>query len=185
MKKTLILALGLMIVLCAAGVSALECGSTITADTILEADMPCLGNAITIDADNIVLDCAGHSITGDGSGNGIYLSSRTGVTVKNCVVTNFGAGITLESSSYNTLTGNTANDNAFRGIDIESSSNNNNLTGNTANNNANDSLANIQSIKDTIINLRIQSGEGSSDGDFQDVYPYFPISPEEQNPPIQ
>jgi len=54
-----------------------------------------------------------------------------------------------------------------------------------ANNNANDSLANIQSIKDTIINLRIQSGEGSSDGDFQDVYPYFPISPEEQNPPIQ
>lgn len=47
------------------------------------------------------------------------------------------------------------------------------------------SSADIQSIKDTIINLRIQLGQGSFDGDFQTVYPYLPLSLEEQNPPEQ
>ena len=47
-------------------------------------------------ADGITLDCAGHSIIGPGSGNGIYLRDRTGVTVRNCHVSNFEIGIKLE-----------------------------------------------------------------------------------------
>jgi hypothetical protein len=45
--------------------------------------------------------------------------------------------------------------------------------------------ADIQSIKNTIINLRTQLGQGSVDGDFQSSYPYLPLSLEEQNPPTQ
>ena len=47
------------------------------------------------------------------------------------------------------------------------------------------SSAEAQSIKDTIINLRTQLGQGTFDGDFQTVYPYLPLSLEEQNPPAQ
>jgi len=46
------------------------------------------------------------------------------------------------------------------------------------------SSADVQSIKNTIINLRSQLGQGSFEGDFQEVYPYLPLSIEEQNPPI-
>jgi parallel beta-helix repeat protein len=91
---------------------------------------------IVITADNVVLDCAGHKVTGTGSGTGIFLSSRTAVTVKNCVVTNFDLGIALDFSSGNTLTGNKANKNVNFGFALEAS-NDNTLTKNTANNNVN------------------------------------------------
>lgn len=47
------------------------------------------------------------------------------------------------------------------------------------------SSADIQSIRNTIINLRTQLGQGVADSDFQTVYPYLPLSIEEQNPPSQ
>ncbi len=40
----------------------------------------------------------------------------------------------------------------------------------------NSSSADAQSIKDTILGLRIQLGQGSSSVDFSSVYPYTPIS---------
>ena len=43
---------------------------------------------IVIEADNVTLDCVGHTITGPGD-NGIFFQFRTGVTVKNCRVTGF------------------------------------------------------------------------------------------------
>jgi len=49
----------------------------------------------------------------------------------------------------------------------------------------NTSSADIQSIENTIINLRIQLGQGSVPNDFQDIYPYLPIPPEQKNPPSQ
>jgi hypothetical protein len=36
--------------------------------------------------------------------------------------------------------------------------------------------ASQQAVKNTIVNLRIQLGQGSSLSDFEDVYPYSPIS---------
>jgi hypothetical protein len=47
----------------------------------------------------------------------------------------------------------------------------------------NSSSADMQSIENTIINLRIQLGQGSVPNDFQSVYPYLPIQLEQQNPP--
>lgn len=41
--------------------------------------------------------------------------------------------------------------------------------------------ADTQSIKNTIIALRIQLGQGSTASDFEDTYPYLPIPLEDQN----
>lgn len=48
----------------------------------------------------------------------------------------------------------------------------------------NSGSADIQSIKNIIINLRIQLGQGSVLTDFEDKYPYLPIPIESKNPPL-
>ncbi len=89
---------------------------------------------------NKIFDCLGHKIDGDDSGTwqnpsyGIYLGGKQNNTIKNCIITDFYAGIYLDSSTNNTLTSNTANNNNGDGIDLYSSTNNT-LTSNTANNN--------------------------------------------------
>lgn len=44
--------------------------------------------------------------------------------------------------------------------------------------------ADIQSIKNTVIGLRIQLGQGSVFSDFENDYPYLPIPIESQTPPL-
>ena len=105
---------------------------TIITDTVLTEDH---FGEIIIDAD-VTLDCAGFAVTGSGSGSGIQLERRTGVTVKNCVVTNFDFGFLLRFSSGNTFTGNTASSNSSIGFHLSGSSTNA-FMGNTANSNDN------------------------------------------------
>ena len=93
-----------------------------------------LYETIEILSDNITLDGAGYTIQGVGSGNGVYLYRRTGVTIKNIYVTNFTQGIYLYFSSDITLTGITAVSNSSYGIFLWNSSSNT-LTGNIASNN--------------------------------------------------
>ncbi len=61
---------------------------SITSSTTLTSDHD--GNVV-IQASGITLDCAGHSIIGDGTADlvGIRADNVTGVTIKNCVVTGF------------------------------------------------------------------------------------------------
>jgi len=95
------------------------------------------GTCITITANgsNSTLNCRGKTITGGGSGYGIYLTSATGVTIKNCVVKNFGDdAIQLYNSSNNIITNNNVTLSGS-GIRITHSSNNNTITGNNATNN--------------------------------------------------
>jgi parallel beta-helix repeat protein len=94
----------------------------------------CPGNGITIDANNITLDCQGHKLTGDNTGSGIFSNGILRNTIKNCIVTNFHGGIRLYYSSNSTLTNNTANSNVDEGIGLYYSSNST-LTNNTANSN--------------------------------------------------
>ena len=95
--------------------------------------------SIVIAADGITLDGARHTLTGDGTGNGVLLSGRTGVTVKNVIVKNFEVGIFLSNSDGNTLTSNTANSNTGDGISLEGSDGNT-LKNNTANSNVNEGI---------------------------------------------
>ncbi|MBW2979781.1 right-handed parallel beta-helix repeat-containing protein, partial [Candidatus Woesearchaeota archaeon] len=141
-----------------------DCGATITGDTTLGKNLSQTGSGtcITIGADDITLDCAGHNITGDQSSTsyGIDNNGKDNVTVKNCNVNNFtqgiywrgGAndgllinntaydnvetGIYLLSSNNNNLTSNTVTFNTQDGILVRQGSNHNILTNNTANNNS-------------------------------------------------
>lgn len=90
---------------------ALGCGDTIYEDTVLTEDlMNCPERGIIIGADNITLDCKGHRVDGQPYGNndhfGISLQTKTGVTIKNCYITEFYQGLVLFSSSYNLLESN-------------------------------------------------------------------------------
>jgi len=88
---------------------------------------------VEIAVNDITLDGAGHTISGSGSGTGILLTSKSGVTIKNCNVQAFANGIFLSSSAFNTLTNNTVANNGF-GIYL-SFSPSNTLTNNTVANN--------------------------------------------------
>ena len=111
-----------------------SCGFEITKDTTLDSDLSCSDTALTIVADNIVLDCDGHVITGTGMGVGILAENRNFVTIKNCTIRNFSDGVKLDSTNQSMLLENTAQDNAVSGFYILKS-NENTLLSNTAYNN--------------------------------------------------
>jgi parallel beta-helix repeat protein len=106
---------------------------TITEDTVLSEDH--CGDII-IDADGVTLDGNGYTITGPGRSKynttkrcwdisiGISVKGRTGVTVKNCRITNFAFGLILDRSDGCTLLNNTVDHNLWGGIDVRFSFNN-------------------------------------------------------------
>ncbi len=119
-----------------------QCGTTISSsgNYVLCGDMSC-ANGVTIQANNVNLNCQGHSLTGfstssNWNGVGVYANNINGVTVENCNVSNFDRAIELlGTSSNNVITSNNVNSNN-RGIGIYSSSGrNNHITGNTATSN--------------------------------------------------
>ncbi|MHA2068148.1 MAG: NosD domain-containing protein, partial [Candidatus Thorarchaeota archaeon] len=81
-----------------------------------------------VSKDNLTLDCMGYTISGDGTGNGIYIGSGTGAnnnTVRNCAnISYFNAGIYILTSNNNTLTNITANSNTQYGIYLWNTNNN-------------------------------------------------------------
>nr|QNO54192.1 hypothetical protein HDCMKPKE_00001 [Methanosarcinales archaeon ANME-1 ERB7] len=108
-------------------------------DTVmLTTDIPNhAGTCITFGASDLVFDCDGHRIDGDDSGTdyGIYMSGKSGNTIKNCVVTDFHHGIYLTDSTGNTIYKNTANSNTGDGFHLSSSSGNTIAHFNEANSN--------------------------------------------------
>ncbi len=97
-----------------------------------------LAETVQIDNDGIALNGNGHTIIGSGTGSGVYLLGRSGVTIKSLTVKNFTDGIYYDneppnSSFENTLIDNIANSNYRNGILFSYSGGRNNLTNNTAN----------------------------------------------------
>lgn len=153
----------------------------LTADVgIIEAEA-----CMNISANDVLFDCAGHYIKGNqtspyGSSNagyGIYVlkdtPTTTNITIKNCLVYNFTAGIYLENASYNLIDNTTANDN-FAYMDFSDrnvrgagivlvSSSFNNLTNIIANNNEFHAAASgidvIDSLNNTLENITVTSNE--------------------------
>ena len=140
-----------------------------TTDFTLTADFTA---HVIMGADGITLDCAGFSVIGSGSGVGILLIERTGVTVKNCQVTNFVIGIFLFSSDANVVTGNTASANqiGFQLSSFVSTSSGNVLTGNTANGNeigfrltnAEDNVLTGNAVNGAITGFQLGSSDGNT-----------------------
>jgi parallel beta-helix repeat protein len=65
-----------------------SCGDVLTSNTVLTSDLTCAGDGLIIGANNVVLDCAGHTITYGTTeeGIGVDLTDSSGSTVKNCVI---------------------------------------------------------------------------------------------------
>jgi len=80
-------------------------------------------SAIIIERDNIIIDGAGYTLHGTGSGKGIDLTIRSNVTIKNLKVKTFEYGIYLHRSSCNSILRSSIADN-WRGITLSCSSNN-------------------------------------------------------------
>jgi parallel beta-helix repeat protein len=89
---------------------------------ILNQSINVSGDGITINASNATLDCAGYSITGNGSGIGIQ-TEFDNVIVQNCIITNFSTGILFANNILGTITNNAVNL-TIDGLFVSNSSNN-------------------------------------------------------------
>lgn len=105
------------------------CGTTLTADTTLDANMDCSATAIKFSdagSSNLELDCAGHSIVVS-SGYGILASNVSGISIQNCTIetsSSFKHGISLQQGvSNSSITTNIISTSGMlaRGIDIQQS----------------------------------------------------------------
>jgi parallel beta-helix repeat protein len=91
--------------------SIVSCGETISTNAVLTEDLTDCSNGIIIGADDVVLDGRGHTISGLGSGYGITLNNRSGVTIKNLTISGFSIGISVYQSTGNRLIRNILHDN--------------------------------------------------------------------------
>ncbi|MCJ7721001.1 right-handed parallel beta-helix repeat-containing protein, partial [Candidatus Bathyarchaeota archaeon] len=92
-------------------------------------------DSIVVEKDDVVIDGAGYSLQGNGSGYGIHLIHRSYVTIRNMKIEEFDTGIRLYGGSNNIIHENNMVNNEW-GIYVEYSENNtlskNNVTENEA-----------------------------------------------------
>ena len=146
-------------------------GSTllVSSDTTLRDDHR---GSVEVEADDVTLDCAGHTISGPGTRAedeygfiGILLDGRTGVMVKNCRVSGFDYGILLTArlgsgSDGNRVIDNAAFGNRLDGLRVNESAHNV-LTGNIASSNGEHGFA---FLGDSNVVTRNEAFENGGDG---------------------
>lgn len=131
-------------------IQEIEGTTFISENTVLDHDIT---GSVEIVANNITLDCNGHSITGTGTGYGIYLNNKSSVNIKNCTVRFFYDGMYLRYSSANTFINNTSLYN-YSGVYLYRSDNNT-IIENTANSNRYDGITVSHSSENTITKNKI------------------------------
>jgi parallel beta-helix repeat protein len=73
--------------------SVLACGAQITGDVRLANDLACVGNALLVSGDGLTIDLNGHTLAGNGSGNGITITASHDVTISGGTIRGFQSGI--------------------------------------------------------------------------------------------
>ncbi|MBU4263961.1 MAG: right-handed parallel beta-helix repeat-containing protein [Proteobacteria bacterium] len=80
------------------------------------------GGCIYIDSDDVIFDCAGNRVDGDGLDldpeDGIFIGHSTDVTVRNCLVSDFSIGIHLFDTTSSVVTTSEVYGNTNSGIDL-------------------------------------------------------------------
>jgi len=102
-----------------------------TVDNVTYTFTANINDSIVVERDDIVVDGAGYTLQGTGSGYGIELSYRSNVTIKNMEIKNFWAGIQLSFTSDNTISGNKITAFDYCGIYMDLYAPHNTISGNT------------------------------------------------------
>jgi len=138
MKKLLFLIIGISLLFTLSSVSAYSnVTSCMTINSAGEYhlinDLITSGTCFTINSDDVILDCQGHTVSGDGTGNGFHSSGFNNITVKNCIFSNFSRGILIGETNNFYIFNNSIWNCSSHPIDVGSSNNitvrNNNCTG--------------------------------------------------------
>jgi nitrous oxidase accessory protein NosD len=81
------------------------CGTVLTTDATLHADLTCVGTGIAIGAAGVTVNLAGHTIRGDGVSTGILdvFPGYRNVTIRHGTIANFGVDVMLEDADDVTL----------------------------------------------------------------------------------
>jgi len=116
-------------------INYVACGDALdTANTIyaMNVSSSSIETCFNVSAENVTLDCAGFSITGEGTRNGIY-SDQFNTTIGNCTISNFDAPILFNGATYGTINNVTlevsvACESACAGIDLDFESDNNQIS---------------------------------------------------------
>ena len=80
--------------------SATACGNIGSIN--LNGNATATGNCFNITSSNVVVNCNGYAVIGNGSGDGFDVNNMSNVTITNCLVTGFTAGV--NASEFNNLT---------------------------------------------------------------------------------
>lgn len=121
---------------------------------------------IVVERDDIVVDGAGYTVQGTGSGTGIYLSNRSNVTIKNTEIKIFDWGINLYSSSNNSIFGNNITENNEDGIGLRYESRYNDIFGNNITENNGNGICLDESSNNTV------SGNNSNNNNYHGIFLY-------------
>jgi hypothetical protein len=114
-------ALGLPTAAGAEGPSDVTCGSVVTRDVRLRADLSCPGPGLLIGAPGVRIDLGGHTLSGPGDGVGIDGNGGfDGVTIRNGTIRGFLHGIDLLETDHGRIEGVLVTGNG-RGINISRS----------------------------------------------------------------
>jgi parallel beta-helix repeat protein len=87
-----------------AGSPAPACGSTVTTNLTLTADLSCpSGDGLVVGAAGITIDLGGHTLNGAAGGIGISNPSFATVTIRNGAITGFGTAVQVTSAPGNVI----------------------------------------------------------------------------------
>ena len=146
--------------------SATVCGTGLFSNYNLGSNLACTSNGLVLCTDNIVLDCQGYNLTGNGyvGYTGVLIAAKN-TTIKNCNIKNFyiGIGNVIVSPAYrfdsSAVSGYAANETKINNDNVTSSTNYGLFLAVNSNSNVltNDSWSN-NSIKD----IRSESSENNT-----------------------
>jgi len=98
------------------------CGTvidTLEEQLFIDENLTCTGNAITITANGVLIDCLGNTIKSSNRlGIGVNISSANGVYLRNCNVIGFNTGLLLENAENAVVSESTFKNNTDNGIKI-------------------------------------------------------------------
>jgi parallel beta-helix repeat protein len=118
-----------------------------------------IAETIQIDSDGVTLDGGGHTTDGaSGAVNGVFLDTKTGVTIKNLVIKDFSYGVFFNASSNSVISSSTVSG-AREAISLESSLSNTIKNNDLRNNRYAISLSNSNdnSVRNNNISIDISS----------------------------